>query len=72
MAQAMVRLVLDRPLAARLGANARETALALSWDRELDRLDQSYRQIIGGPETATVVASLPERETAPNGDLAVR
>lgn len=53
MARAMIRLALDRALATRLGARARETALALSWERELDRLDQSYRQIVADPASVT-------------------
>lgn len=56
MAREMVRLAMDRPLAARLAAKARETALALSWERELDRLDQSYRQLLAAPATVTAVA----------------
>ncbi|HEX2778507.1 MAG TPA: glycosyltransferase family 1 protein [Gemmatimonadaceae bacterium] len=47
MASAMVRLAMDRRLATRLGRTARATAEALSWDAELDRLDHSYRQILG-------------------------
>ena len=46
MARGMVRLAMDRALAARLGAKARETALAFSWECELDQLDRSYRQLL--------------------------
>ncbi|HET9002778.1 MAG TPA: glycosyltransferase family 1 protein [Gemmatimonadaceae bacterium] len=56
MARGMVRLAVDRALTARLGAGARETALALSWERELDRLDQSYRQLLAAPATIPAVA----------------
>ncbi len=47
MAQAMVALVLDRDRALTLGAGARETAEALDWSHELDRLDASYRGVLG-------------------------
>ena len=72
MSREMVRLALDRPLAARLGARARETALALSWERELDRLDQSYREIVADPGATTAVGDLSHPATVPNGSLAVR
>ncbi|HEX2719194.1 MAG TPA: glycosyltransferase family 1 protein [Gemmatimonadaceae bacterium] len=52
MAQAMVQVVLDRPLAIRLSAGAVSTARALSWDAELDRLDRSYREIAAEREPA--------------------
>jgi len=45
MAAAMVALATDRARATRLGAGGRVTAEALSWDRELDRLDASYREV---------------------------
>lgn len=45
LARAMVRLAFDRHLASRLGRGARETATALSWSSQLDRLDQSYREV---------------------------
>ena len=44
---AMVTLASDRPLTRRLAEGARATAEALSWDRELDRLDTSYREVCG-------------------------
>lgn len=47
-AEAMVRLVMDTDLRRRLGQGARRTAEALSWDAELDRLDESYREVIAG------------------------
>jgi glycosyltransferase involved in cell wall biosynthesis len=46
MAAALVRLVLDRALARALGSGARATAEALTWSRELDRLDASYREVL--------------------------
>jgi len=46
LATEMVTLVLDRPRAATLGAGARATAERLDWERELDRLDASYREVL--------------------------
>jgi phosphatidylinositol alpha 1,6-mannosyltransferase len=46
MARAIVRLVLDRTLHARLAEGARRTAEGLTWDHELDRLDMSYREVL--------------------------
>ena len=45
MAQAMVKLAGDWALARRLSRGARRTAEALTWERELDRLDLSYREV---------------------------
>jgi phosphatidylinositol alpha 1,6-mannosyltransferase len=45
MARAMVLLVSEWELTRRLARNARRTAEGLSWDRELDRLDASYREV---------------------------
>jgi glycosyltransferase involved in cell wall biosynthesis len=45
MAGFMVELATLRPLHQSLAAGARETALALGWDRELDRLDLCYRDL---------------------------
>ena len=44
-ADAMVRLATDGALSVRLRAGARRTAEALSWRKELDRLDESYRSL---------------------------
>ncbi|MGH7656119.1 MAG: glycosyltransferase [Gemmatimonadaceae bacterium] len=44
-AEAMVRLASDGALSTRLRAGARRTADALSWQSELDRLDESYRSL---------------------------
>jgi glycosyltransferase involved in cell wall biosynthesis len=46
MAEAMVRVVKDPALAVRLAEGARATATALSWEAELDRLAESYSEII--------------------------
>ena len=48
MARAMVLLVNEWELTGRLARNARRTAEALSWERELDRLDASYREVCAG------------------------
>lgn len=45
MAAAMVRLAEDWGLTQRLSRGARHTAEALTWERELDRLDLSYREV---------------------------
>jgi hypothetical protein len=45
MARAMVLLAGEYELARRLSLGARETAEALGWERELDRLDASYREV---------------------------
>jgi phosphatidylinositol alpha 1,6-mannosyltransferase len=42
---AMRTLAADPALAARLRSGARRTAEALTWDREQDRLDVSYREV---------------------------
>jgi phosphatidylinositol alpha 1,6-mannosyltransferase len=45
MARAMVQLVRDTGLARRLSAGARATAEQLTWEREIERLDRSYREV---------------------------
>jgi phosphatidylinositol alpha 1,6-mannosyltransferase len=50
MAAAMATIATDRTQTCRLARGARATAEALSWDRELDRLDASYREVIAGSE----------------------
>jgi glycosyltransferase involved in cell wall biosynthesis len=45
LAATMVRLVTERHLAAHLATGARATAVDLSWEREMERLDQSYREV---------------------------
>jgi phosphatidylinositol alpha 1,6-mannosyltransferase len=49
----MARLVDDPGLRSRLSVGAREWAESRSWDSELDRLDESYREVIAGIETTT-------------------
>ncbi len=45
MAHAMVALAGDYGLSRRLARGARRTAERLSWEREMERLDQSYREV---------------------------
>ena len=45
LARAMVLLVGEWELTRRLARHARKTAEGLSWERELDRLDASYREV---------------------------
>lgn len=47
-ADALVRVVQDDLLHRRLSGGARRTALGLSWENEMDRLDASYREVIAG------------------------
>jgi phosphatidylinositol alpha 1,6-mannosyltransferase len=44
---AMVSLASDHTRCAALGRGARATAEGLSWEKELDRLDASYREVLG-------------------------
>jgi glycosyltransferase involved in cell wall biosynthesis len=46
MAAAMVKVATTPELARRLGEEGRRTAERLSWAEELDRLDQSYRELL--------------------------
>lgn len=48
MARAMVRLVGEWWLTNQLSLGARLTAATLTWDRELERLDQSYQEVCRG------------------------
>jgi glycosyltransferase involved in cell wall biosynthesis len=45
LARAMVLLATEWELTRHLGRHARHTAEGLSWERELDRLDASYREV---------------------------
>jgi phosphatidylinositol alpha 1,6-mannosyltransferase len=49
MARAMVALATEPELARRLAHGARLTAEALTWEREMDRLDWSYREVCNHP-----------------------
>jgi phosphatidylinositol alpha 1,6-mannosyltransferase len=52
MAHAMVALAGDYALSRRLARGARRTAEQLSWDREMQRLDESYREVLAGSAQA--------------------
>ncbi len=59
MARAIARLAVDGDLCTRLGTGARRTAERLTWERELDRLDASYREVLaalreGAPALAQI------------------
>jgi phosphatidylinositol alpha 1,6-mannosyltransferase len=60
-ASAMEELITKPALRARLGAAARAWAVALGWERELDRLVESYRDVC---ETAGSVSPSHAREAA--------
>lgn len=47
MAEALVALARDHELVTALAEGARRTAEAMSWEAELDRLDASYRELLG-------------------------
>jgi glycosyltransferase involved in cell wall biosynthesis len=52
MAKAIVTLTLNADRRRQLAAVALATAHELDWEQELDRLDESYREILGlGPAT---------------------
>ncbi len=59
MAAMMVDLATDRTLHASLADGARQTALALTWEREYDRLDACYREVCEGPATTTPALTGP-------------
>jgi phosphatidylinositol alpha 1,6-mannosyltransferase len=52
MALAMVRIATEWGLSRRLARGARQTMEALSWDREIERLDRSYREVVAGSPPA--------------------
>ncbi len=56
MADFMIELATGSNLRASLAAGARRTAAELSWERELDRLDSGYREVIRlGPASARAI-----------------
>jgi glycosyltransferase involved in cell wall biosynthesis len=65
MARAMVLLASEYELAHRLAGGARRTAEALSWERELDRLDASYREVCDRGGAAAQDRGAPAREACP-------
>jgi glycosyltransferase involved in cell wall biosynthesis len=48
MALAMVRMATEWGLSRRLARGARQSVEALTWDREIERLDRSYREVLAG------------------------
>jgi glycosyltransferase involved in cell wall biosynthesis len=59
MASAIVELTLDVTRRRRLAEGARRTALALDWEVELDRLDASYRGVLGLARNPTTQSRAP-------------
>jgi phosphatidylinositol alpha 1,6-mannosyltransferase len=57
LARAMVALASDPELTRRLAKGARLTAEALTWEREMDRLDLSYRELCEGRITQRAQAA---------------
>ena len=55
MALAMVRMATEWGLSRRLARGARQTVEALSWDKEIERLDRSYREVVAGTTPEAVV-----------------
>ena len=49
MALAMVRIATEWGLSRRLARGARHTVESLSWEREIERLDRSYREVVSRP-----------------------
>jgi len=52
MALAMVRIATEWGLSRRLARGARQSVESLSWDREIERLDRSYREVVRGTPPA--------------------
>jgi glycosyltransferase involved in cell wall biosynthesis len=65
MARAMVLLAGEYELTRRLARAARRTAESLSWERELDRLDASYREVCERGVAAAPGPRAPAREVCP-------
>ncbi len=65
MARGILSLVRSPALVRRLGAGARATAEAMSWELELDRLDVSYREVCESKDAPR--AEREERLTVPVG-----
>jgi phosphatidylinositol alpha 1,6-mannosyltransferase len=57
MARAMAALATEPELTRRLARGARLTAEALTWEREMDRLDRSYRELCERPATEPAQAA---------------
>ncbi|HEY7503365.1 MAG TPA: glycosyltransferase family 1 protein [Gemmatimonadales bacterium] len=64
MALAMVRIATEWGLSRRLARGARSTVEPLSWDREFERLDRSYRGVLAESRS---VGSSEQRQSVVNG-----
>ena len=53
MALAMVRIATEWGLSRRLARGARHSVEGLSWDKEIERLDRSYREVLNPREAVT-------------------
>jgi phosphatidylinositol alpha 1,6-mannosyltransferase len=53
MALAMVRIATEWGLSRRLARGARHSVEELSWEREIGRLDRSYREVVAGAHRST-------------------
>ncbi|HMO60079.1 MAG TPA: hypothetical protein PKC19_22215, partial [Roseiflexaceae bacterium] len=53
LAQAVLTLLADASLRARLGGGARQAAAAYSWDRLAPIAEQAYRMVQGGKQRYT-------------------
>jgi glycosyltransferase involved in cell wall biosynthesis len=62
LTQQIVRIATDHVLRQRLSVGAHATAQRLSWERELDRLDGIYRQLLAGPPLGRGVGGATGRE----------
>lgn len=56
MARAIIEVTMNAALRHRLAIGARQTASALSWEAELDRLDVSYRRVLHREDVSPVPA----------------
>jgi phosphatidylinositol alpha 1,6-mannosyltransferase len=57
MAMAMVRIATEWGLSRRLARGARHSVEELSWDKEIERLDRSYREVIESARGARATSS---------------
>ncbi len=67
VAAAIVALVDQPALRARLGRGARDWAVAIDWERELDRLVHSYREVLdddAGAASGATTSTAPARSRA--------
>jgi glycosyltransferase involved in cell wall biosynthesis len=68
MALAMVRIATEWGLSRRLARGARHSVEELSWDKEIGRLDRSYREVIAGAHRrnhGSMGPSMPSGDSSP-------